>query len=294
MHRTLHFVVTFPLFRFSAYLSCFIHLFCDSQPLCTDHRCSKCASRDSERKLSVCLLDQLLWCMEANWSNSNILPRKRRISCLRAAPEINEGQLHFQNHGEQKRHLMLCFEKDLLKSWQQRHNELNAQWDDVWVAKCLHQFQWRKQSLICRQLASNYSPRTRRSLSPIHHLSRDQRETPQRNEDHSNLHSHSNRRGSTIPQWLSISLYHNCHPKTHRMPKSSNYRFLQKGEGFRKVKMLITMFQRDCSICSMTHPRTCPCLFSSTSNTFLNIIYDQHACSCPHAPDCSISQSIPP
>lgn len=45
------------------------------------------------------------------------------------------------------------------------------------------------------------------ALSPIHHLNRDQRESPQRHEDQSNLHSHSNHQGPTIPQWLFLFHY---------------------------------------------------------------------------------------
>lgn len=135
--RTLHFVITFPLFRFSAYCHV-LFIYFVIQSLDAETAGLQTGSRNLQRKLRMSLLDQLLWCLDPNVANSNILPKKRKICCLRAAAEINKGPLHFQNHSRQKRRLAQCFEKDLLKSWQQNHNELNAHRDEVWVAKCLH------------------------------------------------------------------------------------------------------------------------------------------------------------
>lgn len=167
-----------------------------------------------ERKLRVCLLDQLLWHLELNLANSNILLHKRRIKGLRAAPEINEGPLHFQNHSRQKRHFTLCFEKDLLKNWQQKHNELNAQWDEVWVAKCLHQFLWQKQSLISRQLPSNDSPRTGSSLSlPSITSAGTKGKLPKGMKIRAIcIYTQTIEAQQSHCDSLSISLYHNCHP----------------------------------------------------------------------------------
>lgn len=246
------------------------------------------------RKLRVCLLDQLLWRLEPNLANANILLHKRRIKGLRAAPEINEGPLHFQNHSGQKRHFTLCFEKDLLKSWQQKHNELNAQWDGVWVAKCLHQFLWQKQSLISRQLPSNDSPRTGSSL--FH-------PSPQQGP-----------KGDSPKEWRSEQFAFTLKPPRLSNPtvtpspfhcittviqmiykKSSEYSFLQKREEIRRVKRLITMFQKEVKYLFYDPSEgTCPHLLqSSTSNSFFNNTGDEHACNCPHTPRL-LNQSINP
>lgn len=91
---------------------------------------------------------------------------------------------------------------------------------------------------------------------------------------------------------FSISLYHNCHPN-ELQKKSSKYSFLQKREEMRRVKRLITTFQKELKYLFYDPSEgTCPCLLqSSTSNTFFNNIGDGHACDCPHTPR-PLNQSI--
>lgn len=127
-----------------------------------------------------------------------------------------------------QKHFTQCLETDLLKSWQQNHNELNAERDEVWVPKCLHLAPTAKAKLNLLSAPLKLVSQDSGALSPIHHLSGDQRETPRRNEDQSHLHSHSNHQDPTIPLWHSPFHYiTTVIPRKCKMPASGNYSFLQ-------------------------------------------------------------------
>lgn len=130
-------------------------------------------------------------------ANSNIQPKKRKIVCCSAAPEINVGPLHHFQNRRLERHFTQCFQKDLLQSWQWNHNELNAQRDEVWVPPLVPMAKVKLNLLSAPlKLVSQDSEHSLPSITSAG----TKRRFPEGVRDQSNLHSRSDHQGSTIPQ----------------------------------------------------------------------------------------------
>ncbi len=214
-----------------------------------------------QRKLRMRLLDQLLWFMEQSFVNSNILPKKRKITGLRAAPEINEGPLHFQNHSRQKKKLRFT-ETFHAVFWEGFAKELTA--EPQW-AKCSKRW----------SLSGQVPPLVRTAKAKLNLLSAPLKLVSQDLELSLPSITSAGTKGR-LPKGMRIRAIcihtqtikaqqsHSDSPFHYittviqmecKMPRTSNYSFLQKREKMSKVKMLITIFQRGNSIRSMTHLR---------------------------------------
>lgn len=198
-----------------------------------------------KRKVRKCLLDQLLWHVEQNITVSYSLPKKRKIACMRV-----EVLHYFQNQSRYKKQKP-CFTTFHTVFWEGFAKELTA--EPQW-AKFLKR--WSLSGQV-PPLVPMAKVKLNLLSTPLKLVSQDselclpsitsagtKRETPQRNEDQSNTHSHSNHQGPTIPLWLSpFHKITNVIQMKRKMPPTSNYSFFQKRGKMSKVKMLITTFQ---------------------------------------------------
>lgn len=127
--------------------------------------------------------------------------------------------------------------------------------------------------------------------APIHHLSRDQRETPQRSEDQSSLRSHWSHQGPTIPV-VTLSISTVVQNEMQKCRRLRNYSVLQKKRGeISKVKTLITVFRRiqDLSCGPVRKKKkkkskhTPDCLSAQHQTPCFNSTYEQ-TCNCLQTP----------